>query len=871
MADQLQRKLLPFLARPDRYLLRFEPDFEAAAFRGNVKIECRILQATNLLVLHSKYLDVNEAFVVYQDKRLSCQSIGYDEDDETVKLTFEKQLLAEEVISLEISYTGKFENNFEGLYQTEYTTEDGETHKVAATALEPTYARQALPCFDEPHLKAKFVVSAVVDASFEAFSNMPASGTEALSESKKLVVFEETPVMSTYLLAFMAGHLAQVRSQDSRVPISVICQRGREDDAGFSVDLASKGLRFFEDLFGSPYPLPKLDLAAVPECAAGGQENWGLIMFKEMNVLLDCNDSALDRKRVVVETVLHEIAHMWFGNLVTMEVWDGLWLKEGFATLMCWIAVENFFPDWHIWDRYVAVTLQTALGLDSLRSSHPVERFVPDPKKVKQMYDEISYQKGCCVLKMVSSEFGVEKFVQGVKLYIQRYQFGCTRSEDLWTVLEEVLQAPIRERMDIWTKKVGFPRIQVLEEIAPNQNGEDRLVALRLIQSRFSGEVAEEQDNQIYPVRVTIRFSTGEKSFDMVEEQTVIPVPTGSRWAKVNANHDGFFVTGYTSAHLNKLLEAAVNSELTVRDCIGLSCDLKRLVVAGINKTSDLLDLIHHFRVVESYLVWETIDSHLRALGEAFKFKSPALEFAIQKLAAELFGDMAISKGWDISEGDDTSVLFKTMLFSNAGLAGNESVISAARDMFERRVGGDEQAIPPSLRWEVFGIVVAHGGSEEVEHVLNIWLTSTNEDEKYLALECLGRTRNPNLIQRVLGLAFTGQVGPEDLFIMLWLIGSHANGAIEIWEWAKQNWKKLIDSVPSTLRSDTIKLVFQGLNTSQQIADVRSFFASQDTSEFDVMLARKLEEMEGTRRWAERDAIDVLEWFKKHGYAGDQE
>lgn len=817
-------------------------------------------------MLHSKHIDITDALVQLHDTSISCQSILYDEVDETVKIVLHEEIRAGELIDLVITYSGHFKDNFEGFYQTEYTDDDGKTHNIAATALEPTYARQVFPCFDEPHLKATFVVSAVVDPSFMCFSNMPVAHSEIMTESRKLVVFQETPPMSTYLLALVAGHLAQVRSTTGRIPISVICRVGREECAEFALDLASRGLGFFETLFGCLYPLPKLDLAAIPECANSGLENWGLITFKEINLLLDHDDSALDRKRFVAETVLHEVAHMWFGDLVTMRFWDGLWLKEGFATLMAWIGMNEFFPDWKIWDRYVANDLQAALALDSLRSSHPVERIVRDPKDAKQMYDEISYQKGCCVLKMVSNEFGDEKFMEGVKLYIRRFQFESTQSEDLWAVLEDHFKAPIRQRMEIWTKKVGFPVVRVQEEMSADEDDGDKIIALRLTQSRFNVGPSEKGDAQVYPLRISIRFETCIQVFDMAGETLTIPVPGGSRWAKINANHDGFFISAYTPSHLRQLLEAASKDELTVRDCVGLSCDLRRLVVAGINKTSDLLDLIARFRHIDTYLVWETIDQHLRTLQEAFKFQSfPAVE-GIRKLTEDLMGSMARSRGWDLSGGDDTSVLFKSMLFSSAGLVGDEKVIRAANQMFTKRLDGDEHAILPSLRYEVFGVVAAHGGRHELEGLLEIWNTSKNDDEKYLALECLGRTRDLELIRWVLDLAFTDQVGGEDLFIMLWLVGSNANGAIEIWEWAKKNWDKLVEIVPTTLRPDTFKLLIQGLNTMEQIADVKAFFSTRDTTDFNVALARKLEEMETTRRWVERDADDTSSWLSSHGY-----
>lgn len=235
----------------------------------------------------------------------------------------------------------------------------------------------------------------------------------------------------------MTGPLTRVQFQsqtfESRIPLSVVCPVGCEEEAAFALDLAARGLQLFEDLFGISYPLPKLDLGAVPDFSAGAMENWGLILFRKNSLLLDPEDSSLEKKQEVAENVLHELAHMWFGNLVTMKYWDGLWLKEGFATLMSWLATDKFFPSWNVWDKYTAGSLQAALELDSLEGSHPVEMVIQDATEAKQVFDDISYKKGCSVLMMISSELGPDRFLTGTKLYLQRYAYENTTSEDLWS------------------------------------------------------------------------------------------------------------------------------------------------------------------------------------------------------------------------------------------------------------------------------------------------------------------------------------------------------------------------------------------------------------------------------------------------------
>lgn len=400
--------------------------------------------------------------------------------------------------------------------------------------------------------------------------------------------------------------------------MSVFCPLGSEEEATFAVDLAAKGLKFFQDCFELPYPLPKLDLIGIPGFSTGAMENWGAIIFRTTNLLLDPEDSALDTKQRIAETILHEISHIWFGNLVTTRYWDGLLLKEAFATLMSWYAVDKIFPSWHFWDSYVANTLQKALSLDSLTSSHPVELFIADPTDAKQIYDEIYYQKGSCILRMVLNNLGDEKFFDGLKLYLRRHQFQCTESDDLWKAWEEVIGGSIAASMRVWTKQPGFhvPRVSESHDESGNVTG------IRLFQQRFlTSGVATEEDSvsdTIYPLKFEIRHRHDIETVDMNTRELILP--SSDHLFKVNADHGSFFRTSYSHGLLTRLLEEASKGNLSLRDWIGLSCDLKALVAAGVNKTSELLDLNVKFAELDPFYVWEMIDRHLRSTQSVYKF-----------------------------------------------------------------------------------------------------------------------------------------------------------------------------------------------------------------------------------------------------------
>jgi aminopeptidase 2 len=276
---------------------------------------------------------------------------------------------------------------------------------------------------------------------------------------------EANASLTPQLVSLVAGPLSRVGSNEGRIPIAVLCPKGSEAGARFALKLASDGLCFFEALFDSLYPLPKLDLVAVSDLSSGAMENWGLITFRANHLLLDADDASIDRKQAIARVILHEISHSWFGNLVTMKYWDGLWLKEGFATFLAWYASDKLFPNWNIWNNYVAEPLQEALELDSLNSSHSVELFVADSTMAKQVFDAISYRKGCCILKMLLGEIGEQSFFDGLKLYTRRHKFGSTESADLWRALQECTDYDVGRIMDVWTKVPGFPLVRVVGRI----------------------------------------------------------------------------------------------------------------------------------------------------------------------------------------------------------------------------------------------------------------------------------------------------------------------------------------------------------------------------------------------------------------------
>lgn len=630
-----------------------------------------------------------------------------DEKKQVTKFDFQGTLPKGSKAQLEIKFTGILNDKMAGFYRSTYKNKDGSDGILACSQMEPTDARRAFPCFDEPSLKAKFTVHIIADKHLTCLSNMDVKNETEVG-AKKAVHFNTSPLMSTYLLAFVVGELNYIETTAFRVPIRVYAPPCEDIEHGrFSLELAAKTLPFYEKTFGIDFPLPKMDQVAIPDFSAGAMENWGLVTYRVVDLMLDEKECGVNTKIRVAEVVQHELAHQWFGNLVTMDWWDGLWLNEGFATWVSWYSSNDFFPEWKVWEEYVADNLQSALGLDSLRSSHPIEVPVKCADEIAQIFDSISYSKGSAVLRMISTYLGEDVFLEGVRQYLKKHAYGNTETGDLWAALSAASGKPVSEVMGVWTKKIGFPVITVKE------NGS----TAEITQNRFlrTGDVKAEEDETIYPVFFGLRTKDGvENALTLTERTTQIPIPTDD-FFKLNANHTSLYRTAYTTERLGKLGEAAKAGRLTVEDRAGMIADAASLAVAGYQNTSGILNLLKGFDAETEYVVWSEILRRLSGIEGAWLFEDKAIRAGLKKFRRDLVSPKAHALGWEFKETDShNEEQFKALMFGSAGGSGDEKVIAAAQEMFAKYAAGDKSAIHPNIRGSVFSLAMKHGGAKEV-------------------------------------------------------------------------------------------------------------------------------------------------------------
>ncbi|GAB7359225.1 hypothetical protein MBLNU230_g5884t1 [Neophaeotheca triangularis] len=863
------REVLPKNVKPLHYDLTLEPNLKTFQYEGTVTIDLDVVEDTKSISLNTLDLDIKETIIKSGGSVVSSTpTLNYDEDSQTTKIDFDQTIPAGSKATLTQKFTGTLNDNMAGFYRSSYKDANGEEAYMATTQMEPTDARRAFPCFDEPALKATFTVTLVADDKMTCLSNMDVAGEKSVDSAmvggkRKAVTFNKTPLMSTYLLAFIVGELKVYETNQFRIPVRVFCTPDKDVDHGkFSAELGAKTLDFYEKQFGIDFPLPKMDMVAIPDFSAGAMENWGLVTYRVVDVLLDEKTSSASTKQRIAEVVQHELAHQWFGNLVTMDFWDGLWLNEGFATWMSWYSCNAFYPEWKVWQGYVTDNLQSALGLDSLRSSHPIEVPVKRADEINQIFDAISYSKGSCVIRMVSKHLGEQTFMEGIRKYLKKHAYGNTETGDLWAALSEASGQDVERVADIWTKNVGFPVVSVTE------NAKDNSISVK--QNRFlrTADVKPEEDETLYPVFLGMRTKDGvNEDLTLNKREQTFNAPMD--FYKLNADHSGIYRTSYPPERLVKLGKNAKEGLLTVEDRAGMIADAGALSAAGYQRTSGLLSLLKSFDSEPDFVVWDELSARVGAVRSAWQFEDQATKDALKAFQRDLVSGKAHSMGWDFKESDGhIEQQFKALLFGSAASAGDEKAKSAAFDMFGKFVAGDRAALHPNLRSAVYAVVLQYGGEKEYEAVLNEYRTAANSDERNAALRSLGRARQPELIQRTLAYSLSKEVKEQDIYLPLAGLRAHREGMEAFWTWMKENWDLLKKKMPPsfTLLGSVISMATSGFTHKDQLRDVEEFFKDKDQKGFNRNLAQSIDSIRAKQGWLERDGEDVEKWLKENKY-----
>ena len=772
--------VLPENVKPSRYRLTLQPDLQTFTFQGTQTVDIEVVNPTARIVLNAAELEISDVVLRRNGASVPASSVTVDGDTETAVLDFGK-VLSQGPAQLEMRFTGILNDRLVGFYRSEYQDTEGRTRHLATTQFEPTDARRAFPCWDEPAQKAVFDVTLVFDENLKAVSNTPAVEESAPAPGLKSVRFGETPVMSTYLLAFVVGDLVSVEADAANgTRIGVWTTRGKENQAGFALDTSVKLLGYFNDYFGIPYPLPKLDHIAIPDFAAGAMENWGCITYRETALLVDPENSSAGTRQRVAEVVAHEMAHMWFGDLVTMEWWDDLWLNESFASWMGTKSVDWLFPEWEMWTQFVNMDTNRALSLDGLKNSHPIEQEVKNPAEVSQLFDAISYSKGGSVLRMLENFLGPETFQGGLYRYLKANEYGNARTQDLWAALEEESGLPVTSIMDSWVKQTGYPVLQVQ---ADRRGTEVQLSVSqeRFVYDRLLGD--EEQNPEVWQVPVSVSApGSATASTVMDTRETEIAVPAASPtddWYKVNSDQTGFFRVNYSSEDWERLAPAVSTQQLPATDRLGIQNDAYALSRAGLLPITQFLELAGSYSGETDASVWSDLASNLRDIEQLIA--GEPVHPAYQRFGRELFGPAARRAGWTPrpTDGHLDSLLRSTVL-GQSGSYNDEETLALASNLFRQYLENPE-SVHPDLRGVVFALAAQGGDRTTYEQLWDLEERTSMQEEKIRLLLAMSRFQNVSLLNDTLESALSGRVRSQDTITVVAGVAANPMGRQPAW------------------------------------------------------------------------------------------
>ncbi len=651
---------------PSAYRIFLTPDLETARFDGRVEVDVEVAEPTTTLTLHAKNLVLQPATVTADGVAHRSTDATLDETYETATFTFDEPLPAGPAV-VEIAFTGILNDQLVGFYRSTYVDEAGETRVIATTQFEHSDARQAFPCWDEPSFKATFETTLTVPSHLAAYSNSPVVSDTDLGNGQRVVRFSPTMTMSTYLVAFVVGPFEETAPVDvDGVPLRVVYPIGKGHLSALALEAGAFGLRYYRDYFGIPYPGEKVDMVAIPDFAFGAMENLGCITYRETALLVDPATASQAEIQRVAEVVHHELAHMWFGDLVTMEWWEGIWLNEAFATFMQLLCTDAFRPSWRIWPDQISMR-DLALGVDGLTSTRPIEYEVISPNDTQGMFDVLTYEKGGSVLRMLQQYLGDTTFRDGIRLYLTRHSYANTVTTDLWDALEEASGQPVRDIMNSFILQGGHPLVTL-------ENGVIRQEPFTYGDPANKGAIG---DRWLVPV-LTRSLDGGEVAHHLLggEPLTVsatLPVV-------VNAGGSGVFRSRYGAAELAALGPRI--AELDELERATLVADSWALLFAGRVGWSDFYRIAEGLGDADEPTPWAVVatavDHMVRALDGAAR--ATVVE-QVRALVAPQFARL----GWDrrAGEGELTPQLRATIIGLMGLVVRDEGVRAEAVRRFE--------------------------------------------------------------------------------------------------------------------------------------------------------------------------------------------
>ncbi len=752
---------------PINYKIRLEPDLEQFRFEGSAKILMETAKPAKKISLNGIDLAIWRCQAKMDGEYEACP-FSVDPTKETIELLLPKEMSG--TIEIKIDYIGEINNKMAGFYRSRYLLDGKEKH-IAVTQFEESDARRAIPCFDHPARKATFDVQMVINEDLSAISNGPIVKENSLGNGKKLVEFEQTPKMSTYLLFFGVGEFEFIEDP-GEVLVRLAAMPGMTKYGTYGLAFSRKALEYSEDYYGVPYPLRKLDVIAIEDFAAGAMENWGAVTFRENLLLHHPGITSKAGEERICEVIAHEIAHQWFGNLVTPSDWKYLWLNESFATYFGYGVVDNYYPEWDQWHQFLHSQTETSLERDGMLETFPIEIPGGEHVVINVSTAPIIYNKGASILRQVEGYVGKDNFKKGLRHYLKKHEYGCASSHHLWEALEEVSKKPVSAMMKSWVEQPGFPIVEVKRE-------DNNLV---LSQKRFS--YLPNDTEQTWHIPVTIQIFSGNRetrtSTTMIDSGTAtIEIGPDVKAYKVNHGHRGFFRTLYGDQdNLYELGKKIAGKELCVEDRWGLQDDLYALVKRGDITVDHYFDFLSNYSNEDAFLPLMSIAGNL---FHAYLVSGENKRAHIASVGRSLFESVLKDIGFEPLEDEKhTTSILRDQLLKHATLYGSSEIRDFALSKFSSLFEGGE--VHPDIMRSVMQIGALNGDQKTFDWFDKKFRSSESEHERMNILVALGWFQEENMIEKAQKYVLDN-VPSRNKFITVGSLSANPRAMPMMWDW----------------------------------------------------------------------------------------
>ncbi len=828
---------LPKQVGPEEYAIRIVPDVKKLTFTGSETIKLSVRQPVRELVLNSTAIEIVSAAV--DGKALPKSAIKFDVKQELLNLSLSSELAPGSHL-LTLSFSGKINDQGQGLYHAPYQEHGtGAKKTMLGTQFEATDARRLFPCWDEPSFRARFQMTAVVPENWTAISNMPIERESKVAGGKE-VHFAISPSMASYLNVLCAGELDTIEKKSGGVLHRIVATKGKGAQGRYALESAAQIVEFYNDYFGTPFPLPKLDQIAVPGGFGGAMENWGGITYYESALLFDPERSSAETKQRIYEVIAHEVAHQWFGDLVTMAWWDNLWLNEGFASWMGSKCSAKFNPEWEVWlargvprdpARRVGSPKEAAMEGDARSTTHPIQQPIATEAEANGAFDDITYKKGQSFLRMLETFLGEDVFRDGIRKYMARHKFSNTTTADLWKALGEASGKPVTEIAAAWTQQPGFPIVKV----ARDPSGK-----ITLTQERFTVNFPDAPALQwTIPLTYSVAGSNAPVSVLMKEKTMTLTDIPADRAVKINAEGAGNYRVQYDEASWKLIL--AQFPQMSVADRVNLLGDAWALVQATRAPLSLFLDLIERLPTKTELAEREQLVTAFEYINGLIVNETSREQF--QQYARSVLRPSLHEIGFDPKAGEPVKAA--TLRASLLGILANlndQEVIGGCRERFAAFLA-KPASLPPDMRGPVLRVAGQFADEATWNKLHEMGLKTTSIEEKQMYYDALAATSDPKLIERALQISLTDELPTSRALVVVSKIARGGGQAAVAWQFAKANMKKLLGKADALAINSYAPSLFSFFSEPARIEELKAYAKSELPADANKAVEKAVDEI----------------------------